>query len=82
MKKTTGIDILKGNTGKKQLSNLDKYCIFSLAVLIVFTIIALVYQFVFHEELSSTLTTCIFSAFSGELFMLCMIKRLKIKKGE
>jgi len=66
----------------KKLSALDKYCIFSLSVLIVYTVISLVYQFVYHEELSSTLTTCVFGAFSGELFMLCQIKRLKLKKGE
>lgn len=66
---------------KKKVSALDKYVIFSLSALILFTITTIVYQFYTKEELSSTLITCFFAAFGGELFMLCMIKRLKLKGG-
>ena len=66
---------------KKKLPALDRYVIFSLAALILFTLVAIVYQFITKEELSSTLITCFFGAFGGELFMLCMIKRLKLKGG-
>ncbi|MBR2554204.1 MAG: hypothetical protein IKE94_05000 [Aeriscardovia sp.] len=65
---------------KKKLPALDKYVIFALTSLMIFTIIAIVYQFVSGQELSSTLITCFFSSMGGELLMLCMIKRLKLKK--
>ena len=67
---------------KKKLSALDKYVIFSLSALIIFTVVAIVTQIVTNEELSSTLITCFFASFGGELLMLAMIKRLKLQKGE
>ncbi|WP_143104440.1 hypothetical protein [Butyrivibrio sp. INlla21] len=67
---------------KKKVSALDKYVIFSLSSLIIFTIVAIVVQVLMEQELSSTLITCFFSCFGGELLMLAMIKRLKLKKGE
>lgn len=66
---------------KKKVPALDKYVIFSLSALILFTITTIVYQFYTKEELSSTLITCFFAAFGGELLMLAMIKRLKLKGG-
>ena len=66
---------------RKKLSALDKYAILSISVMIIYTITGIVYQFITGEEISSTLTTCIYSAFGGELFLLCMIKRLKLKGG-
>lgn len=66
---------------RKKLSALDKYAILSISVMIIYTITGIVYQFKTGEEISSTLTTCIYSAFGGELFLLCMIKRLKLKGG-
>lgn len=65
---------------KPKISDLDKYVIFSFTNIIIFTIIALVYQFVTNEELSSTLIMSFFGVFGGELLMLCMIKRLKLKR--
>lgn len=67
---------------KKKLSDLDKYVIFSFSNIIIFTIIALVYQFVTDNELSGTLITCFYGVFGGELLLLAMIKRLKLKKGD
>ncbi len=64
---------------KKRLSALDKYVIFSFAMIIIFTIVALVYQFVRDIELSSTLIMSFYGVFGGELLMLAMIKRLKLK---
>ena len=79
----TGIERLQEqNKKKKGLSDLDKYVIFSFSNIIIFTIIALVYQFLTDNEISSTLITCFFACFGGELLMLCMIKRLKLKKGD
>jgi hypothetical protein len=67
---------------RRRMPALDRYVIFALTALIIFTITAIVYQFVAQQELSSTLITCFFAAFGGELLMLCMIKRLKLKKGD
>ena len=78
MRTKTGIEKLQR---LKKLPALDKYVIFSLSVLIIYTLIAIIYQFIFREELSPTLTVAVYGGFSGELFMLCMIKRLKLKKG-
>lgn len=72
----------KLDTEKKRLSALDKYVIFSFTNIIIFTIISLVYQFIVHEEISSTLIMSFFGVFGGELLLLAMIKRLKLKKGD
>lgn len=76
--------LIKRNTPPepKKLSALDKYVIFSFSNIIIFTIIALVYQFLTQNELSSTLIMSFFGVFGGELLMLCMIKRLKLKRGD
>lgn len=65
---------------KKRVSDLDKYVIFSFTMIIIFTAIALVYQFVSDTELSSTLIMSFYGVFGGELLILAMIKRLKLKK--
>ena len=67
---------------KKRLSALDKYVIFSLSSIIIFTIIAILIQVFTNMELSSTLITCFFATFGGELLTLAMIKRLKLKKED
>lgn len=77
-KPKTGIEQLRGSP---KLSSLDKYVIFSLANIVIFTLIAIVYQWVSGQELSSTLVTCFFSCFGGELLLLAMIKRLKLRRG-
>ena len=67
---------------EKKLSDLDKYVRLCLYVLIIYTIIAVTVQLITGQEISPTLTTCVFSAFGGELFLLAMIKKLKLKRGE
>ena len=82
-KQLTAIEMLQGKTTrKKKLSDLDKYVLFSLTSVIIFTIVAIIYQWFHDIELSSTLVTCFFACFGGELLMLCMIKRLKLKRGD
>lgn len=77
----TGIEKLQKKKQKRQrIPALDKYVIFSLTCLIIFTITAILYQIISGQELSSTLITCFFSTYGGELLMLCLIKRLKLKK--
>lgn len=77
-KPKTGIEQLRGSP---KLSALDKYVIFSLANIVIFTLIAIIYQWISGQELSSTLITCFFSCFGGELLLLAMIKRLKLRRG-
>ena len=67
---------------KKKMKALDKYVLFSLSAIIIFTIVAVVVQIFTEQELSSTLITCFFSCFGGELLMLAMIKKLKLKEGK
>lgn len=73
--------MIEARRKKQKASTLDKYVVFTLTMLILFTITAIAYQFYTKEELSSTLITCFFAAFGGELYMLCMIKKLKLKGG-
>jgi preprotein translocase subunit SecY len=73
----TGIEQLKKN---KKLGDLDKYIIFSFAVMIIYTI----FEFIFSTITGvshDTLTTCLYGAFGGELLMCALIKRFKLKRG-
>lgn len=67
---------------KKKVKNLDKYVVFCFSNIIIFTITAVVVQVTTGMELSSTLITCFYGLFGGELLALARIKILKLKKGE
>jgi hypothetical protein len=66
---------------KKKKSALDKYVVFCLINLLVFTyvIMFLIFQ---NGNDYSTLITCFFATFGGEIFSCAVIKSLKIKEGE
>lgn len=64
---------------KKELSGLDKYLIFSFTSIIIFTIAVLVI-YVFTRDEPAVLVGCFFGAFSGEILMCALIKRLKLHK--
>lgn len=66
----------------KKMKDLDKYVVFCFANIIIFTITDIIVQVTTGMELSSTLITCFYGVFGGELLMLAMIKKLKLKKGE
>lgn len=66
---------------KKKLPALDKYVIFSFIMLIIFTISMIVIQTI-TGIMQDTLITCFFATFGGELLLLAMIKRLKLKRGD
>ena len=83
MKKPTAIEYLQGKTiTKKKKSDLDKYLIFCFSVIIIYTIIGIVFQWVTGIELSTSLTIGVYGFFGGEITLLAMIKRLKLKKGD
>jgi len=76
-RKQTGIERLQK---KRELPDLDKYIIFSFAVMLTYTI----FEFIFSTITGvshDTLTTCLYGAFGGELLMCALIKRLKLKRG-
>lgn len=73
----TGIERLQK---KRELPDLDKYIIFSFAVMLIYTI----FEFIFSTITGvshDTLTTCLYGAFGGELLMCALIKRFKLKRG-
>lgn len=60
---------------------LDKYVIFTFVCLIIFTITEIIVQALTEME-QSALITSFFACFGGELLLLAMIKRLKLKRGD
>lgn len=66
----------------KRITNetLLKFIIFSFVMVTIYTIVAILFQFFLHEELSSTLTTCFFSVFGGEVLSCALIKIFKLRK--
>ena len=63
---------------KKRIRALDKNVIFSFTVLLIYTVAQTIVTIKTGVE-SSTLTTCFFAAFGGEVLMCALIKRLKLK---
>lgn len=64
---------------KKKLKGLDKYVIFCFVSIIIYTIAQTVVTIKTGAE-SSTLTTCFFSVFGGEVLLCALIKRFKLKE--
>lgn len=64
---------------RKKISKLDAYVIFSIAMLIAYTIVSIFIGVIYDVELE-TLTTCFFAAFGGEILWTCLIKIFKLKK--
>ena len=69
------------NRIKKKLPALDKYLILSFSVMLIYALAEFIVSTITGVA-HDTLTTCIFAAFGGELLMACMIKRLKLRKGD
>jgi hypothetical protein len=80
MKPKTGIGILK-SIQKPKLSGLDKYVIFSFAMLIIYSIIEFVVSSVTGVS-HDVLTTCFFAAFGGETLWCAILKKHKLKRGD
>lgn len=60
----------------KKLNTLDKYVIFSIVMVITYTIAEFI-----SDTPHDILTGCFFSCFGGEMLYCCLLKRLKIKKN-
>ncbi len=63
---------------KEPLNKLDKYLIFSVTVLLIYTIVEQFLSAKFGYE-RSTLTTCFYAAFGGEILSCVVIKVFNIK---
>ena len=80
MRKLTGIEQLQKQN--KKMSTLDKYLIFCFTVILIYTVVGIVFQWVTSIELSTSLTLGVYGFFGGEITLLAMIKRLKLKRGD
>ena len=63
---------------KKPLNKLDKYLIFSVMILLIYTIVEQILSAKYGYE-RSTLTTCFYAAFGGEILSCMVIKVFNIK---
>lgn len=77
MKPKTGIEQLRQ---RKKLQTLDKYVIFSIAALVVYTVVERTISAVTGNS-ADTLTTCFYAAFGGEILSCCLIKLFKLRGG-
>ena len=64
----------------KKLHALDIYVIFSIAVLLIYTCVALWASF--RGVTNDTLTTCVFGVWGGEILSCALIKIFKLKEGD
>ena len=64
---------------KKKKPALDRYVIFSIAAMIVYTIISLLILIV-RGQTADTLTACFFGFFGGEIVTCALIKIFKLKE--
>lgn len=70
--------VIMRNDRRDSLKSLTKFVMFSFACLIIYTIVSQVIAWKTGTELS-TLTTCFFGAFGGEVLMCALIKIFKLK---
>ena len=66
----------------KKITNetLLKFIIMSFVMVTIYTVVAIIFQIVMHEELSPTLTTCYFAVYGGEVLSAALIKIFKIRR--
>lgn len=81
MKRQKAVQKQERRRRRKKLKGLDKYVLFCFACLILYTISQTIVTIKTGVE-SSTLTTCFFSVFGGEVLLCALIKRLKLKNDE
>nr|DAE94495.1 MAG TPA: PBCV-1 capsid-measure protein, minor capsid proteins.5A [Bacteriophage sp.] len=65
---------------RKRMPAMDKYVIFSIMAILIYTVVAIV-LFTFWQVEMDTLTTCFYGFFGGEVFSLALIKVFKLKRG-
>ena len=60
------------------MKSLDKYVVFSICVMLVYTVVELVLSSLTGLN-HDTLTSCLYAAFGGEIFSCALIKIFKLK---
>ena len=65
---------------RKKMPAMDKYVIFSIMAILIYTVVAIV-LFTFWQVEMDILTTCFYGFFGGEVFSLALIKVFKLKRG-
>lgn len=70
----------KQDNNKKKISALDKYVIFSFAMIILFTLAEFITSMITGIE-HSTLIVAWFGVWGGEVLSLALIKIFKLKEG-
>lgn len=63
----------------KKISALDIYVIFSIAMLVIFCVAEMIVSSITGQT-HDTLTTCVYSAFGGEILSCALIKIFKLKE--
>lgn len=81
-----GVMMMKEQTTQKTTANdipksLTYYVIFSISVLIIYTVVEQILSMM-SGMTHDTLTTCIFAAFGGEILACALIKIFKLKNKE
>lgn len=64
----------------RKLNSLDKYVIFSITVLIIFTIAEMIISL--FTGVHDTLTTAVFATFGGEILSCALIKIFKLREED
>lgn len=67
--------------GRKRTPSLSAYVVFSITVLLIYTVAELVLT-AFTNISNDTLTTCLFATFGGEILTCAVIKIFKLKGEE
>lgn len=62
-----------------KMKDLTKFIIFSFAMTILYTVVAILFQALTGNELSSQLTVCWFAVYGGEVLSCALIKVFKLK---
>lgn len=63
---------------RRRKHSLDRYVVFSLSVLLIYTCVALWASF--KGVMNDTLTTCVYACFGGEVLSCALIKIYKLKE--
>ena len=64
---------------KKRLNGIDKYVIFSIAIVLIYTVVEFVFSSITQIS-HDTLTTCVYGFWAGEIVTLGLIKIFKLKE--
>lgn len=73
--------VVRVSSGKrrKKIPSLTKYVVFSIAVLLIYTVSEFIFG-LYHDTLHDTLTTCVYACFGGEILSCALIKIFKLKE--